>query len=264
MLTFAVTFIRHGETEFNKQKMLQGQGIDSALSDIGLQQGREAGEYLREVHFHKAYSSNMQRAKQTAQVILSSNVHSSGIELLLDDSLKERSFGVVEGKHKDMLKNLANAAGIAARDFTPPGGETADEVRVRFRKFLARLFQDMVAQYGYPEAPASASADPTAATVQHDGPPINLPDDGLSGVPLHVLVVSHGAYIRVAVQHLVDDLHSTVPAGLKPAQLYAACPNTGINRFVISLQGGETGPTVAGVRCIFVNRKDHLSASKET
>lgn len=39
-----------------------------------------------------------------------------------------QGFGVAEGRPKEDMKNMANAAGQACRDFTPPGGETLDEV----------------------------------------------------------------------------------------------------------------------------------------
>ena len=43
-------------------------------------------------------------------------------------NLLPQSFGVAEGRSKDALKNIANAAGQSSRDFTPPGGETVDQV----------------------------------------------------------------------------------------------------------------------------------------
>lgn len=39
-----------------------------------------------------------------------------------------QGFGVAEGRHKEDLKNMANAAGQSCRDYTPPGGETLDQV----------------------------------------------------------------------------------------------------------------------------------------
>lgn len=39
-----------------------------------------------------------------------------------------QGFGIAEGRHKSDLKNMANAAGQSCRDYTPPGGETLDQV----------------------------------------------------------------------------------------------------------------------------------------
>lgn len=41
-----------------------------------------------------------------------------------------QGFGVAEGRPKEDLKNMANAAGQACRDFTPPGGETLEQVNI--------------------------------------------------------------------------------------------------------------------------------------
>ncbi len=41
-----------------------------------------------------------------------------------------QGFGVAEGRPKEHLKNMANAAGQACRDYTPPGGETLEQVQM--------------------------------------------------------------------------------------------------------------------------------------
>lgn len=43
-----------------------GQGIDSPLSEIGVQQAEAAGEYLQDVHFTNVFASDMKRAKQVS------------------------------------------------------------------------------------------------------------------------------------------------------------------------------------------------------
>lgn len=85
-------------------------------------------------------------------------------------------------------------------------------------------------------------------------------DDGLQGVSVHVLAVSHGAYIRVAVKHLVEDLECSLPAGVKMSHLFSPCPNTGISRFILTLSRSESGPVLSAARCVFTNRKDHLES----
>lgn len=113
-----------------------------------------------------------------------------------------------------------------------------------------------------PDASAGASEAGGAA----NGPaaaasgiaPVGSAEDGLQGVSVHALVVSHGAYIRVAVKHLVEDLQSSLPAGVKMSQLFSPCPNTGISRFIITLSQSESRPVLSAARCVFTNRKDHL------
>ncbi|CAJ1054773.1 fructose-2%2C6-bisphosphatase TIGAR B [Xyrichtys novacula] len=261
MFTFSLTLVRHGETQYNKEKLLQGQGVDTTLSEAGVQQGKAVGRYLRDIPFNNVFVSNLQRAVQTAELILKNNTYCSGTEMVLEPFLRERGFGVCEGHPKEHMKNMANAAGQSCRDFTPPGGETLDQVRLRFKKFLKALFKKMLDEHGCSEAP-EASNGPSAsssAAAASDAAPVGSADDGLQGVSIHVLVVSHGAYIRIASRHLVEDLNSSLPAGVKISQLFAPCPNTGVSRYILTLSRSESGsPVLSAARCIFTNRKSHL------
>ncbi|XP_070785029.1 fructose-2,6-bisphosphatase TIGAR B [Enoplosus armatus] len=264
MLTFSLTLIRHGETQYNREKLLQGQGVDTLLSETGVQQGEAVGRYLRDITFNNVFASNLQRAVQTAEIILRNNTHCSGMEMVLEPLLRERGFGVAEGRPKEDLKNMANAAGKSCRDYTPPGGETLDQVKLRFKKYLKVLFKQMLDEHGWsgPDASAGASeagdsGNGTAAAAS-DVALGGSADDGLQGVSVHALAVSHGAYIRVAIKHLVEDLKCSLPAGVKMSQLFSPCQNTGISRFVLTLSQSESGPVLSAARCVFTNRKDHL------
>ncbi|XP_031714964.1 fructose-2,6-bisphosphatase TIGAR B [Anarrhichthys ocellatus] len=265
MFTFSLTLVRHGETQYNRDKLLQGQGVDTPLSETGLVQGDAVGRYLRDITFNNVFASNLQRAVQTAEIMLKNNTHCSGKEMVLEPLLRERGFGVAEGRHKDDLKNMANAAGQSCRDYTPPGGETLDQVKLRFKKFLKVLFKQMLDEHcsSGPDASAGASdagdaANGTEAAASGVAP-VGSADDGLREVPVHALVVTHGAYIRVAVKHLVEDLKSSLPAGVKMCQLFSPSPNTGISRFIFTLSQSECGPVLSACRCVFTNRKDHLA-----
>ncbi|XP_076578821.1 fructose-2,6-bisphosphatase TIGAR B [Chaetodon auriga] len=261
MFTFSLTLVRHGETQYNREKLLQGQGVDTVLSETGLQQGEAAGRYLRDIPFNNVFVSNLQRALQTAEIIQRNNTHCSGTEMVLEPLLRERGFGIAEGRPKEDLKNMAKAAGQSCRDFTPPGGETLDQVRLRFKKFLKVLFKRMLDEHGWSSPDASTGAGDSVngpAAAASDAPLGGSADDGLQGVSVHVLAVSHGAYINVAVKHLIEDLKCSLPAGVKTSHLFAPCPNTGIGRFILTLSQSESGPVLSAARCIFTNRKDHL------
>ncbi|XP_040886159.1 fructose-2,6-bisphosphatase TIGAR B isoform X2 [Toxotes jaculatrix] len=255
-----------GETQYNKDKLLQGQGVDTPLSETGVHQGEAVGRYLKDIRFNNVFASNLQRAVQTAEIILRNNTHCSGMKMVLEPLLRERGFGVAEGRPKEDLKNMANAAGQSCRDYTPPGGETLDQVKLRFKKFLKVLFKQLLDEHGSsrPDACAGTSAAGDAANgmaasaFASDG----LADDGLQGLSAHVLVVSHGAYIRVVIRHLVEDLKCSLPPGVKMSQLLSPCPNTGISRFILTLSRSESGPVLSTARCVFTNRKDHLTAAE--
>ncbi|XP_068611316.1 fructose-2,6-bisphosphatase TIGAR B-like [Brachionichthys hirsutus] len=261
MLTFSLTLVRHGETLYNRQKLLQGQGVDALLSELGHRQAEAVACYLRDISFSSVYVSDLQRTVQTAEIILRSNPHRLGTEMTLEPLLRERGFGLAEGRPKEDLKTMANAAGQPCRVYTPPGGETVDQVKLRFKKFLKVLFKQMLDEHGCSKPDTSAGAsevgsseNKTAAAASGFG----LGGGGLRGVTVHALAVSHGAYIHVATKHLVEDLKCSLPAGVKMSHLLSPCPNTGISRFILTLTQSESGPVLSDACCVFTNRKDHL------
>ena len=66
-----IYIIRHGQTEMNNRKVLQGRS-EHPLNDHGVRQAAEAAEKLKEVTFEKVFSSPLIRARQTAELIVPS------------------------------------------------------------------------------------------------------------------------------------------------------------------------------------------------
>lgn len=87
-------FMRHGETDWNKQHIGMGQQ-DIPLNEKGLEQAYEAARLLRSVHFLSIATSPLKRAFETAQII-KGVIHS----ITVIEDLKECSWGVMEGKKK--------------------------------------------------------------------------------------------------------------------------------------------------------------------
>ncbi|KAB5571605.1 hypothetical protein PHYPO_G00226950 [Pangasianodon hypophthalmus] len=252
MLSFGLTIIRHGETQYNKDGLLQGQGIDSPLSETGVQQAEAAGQYLQDVHFTNVFASDMKRAKQTAEIIVRKNKTCSNLDIVAAPSLKERSFGIAEGGQVEEMKNMAKAAGQPIPEYTPPEGETMDQVKIRISTFLKSLFQQMADEH----QDKICQGD----EFQPDGPLAGRPDDGVQNVSAHALVVSHGAYMRVAMRYFIEDLACAVPPGANMAEIFSACPNTGMCRFIVTLKSCDANVQLSGMKCVFVNRRDHFRA----
>ena len=63
--------VRHGITEWNALQKVQG-SVDIPLAEEGIRLARLTGEALKDVHFDLCFSSPLQRAKQTAELILGS------------------------------------------------------------------------------------------------------------------------------------------------------------------------------------------------
>lgn len=85
-------FIRHGETDWNKHKRLQGRQ-DVPLNDKGLAQAKMLAIYLKKEKIDRVISSPLQRAKTTADTIAAS----LQLPVSVDPLLIERSFGQAEG-----------------------------------------------------------------------------------------------------------------------------------------------------------------------
>jgi broad specificity phosphatase PhoE len=91
-----IYLVRHGETDWNKQDLLQGQ-TDIPLNETGKAQAEETRDLLKEIHFDTVFSSDLSRAKQTAEILALER------ELAVNTStlLRERSYGIYEGRPHD-------------------------------------------------------------------------------------------------------------------------------------------------------------------
>ena len=92
--------VRHGETEWNRQKKFQGQ-IDVPLNDNGKNQSSAAAEFLKDVQIDAAVTSPMLRPKETAEIILQ---YHPNVELELLPDLQEISHGLWEGKFEGEIE----------------------------------------------------------------------------------------------------------------------------------------------------------------
>lgn len=91
-----ITFVRHGETEWNALGKIQGQ-TDIPLNEQGIKQALECGQELKKNSWDHLITSPMKRAKQTAELIN----QELGLELIEMGQFKEKYFGEVEGMEKD-------------------------------------------------------------------------------------------------------------------------------------------------------------------
>ncbi|KAM4572407.1 putative fructose-2,6-bisphosphatase TIGAR A [Odontesthes bonariensis] len=253
-LTFGLTLVRHGETQYNKEGLLQGQAIDSALSETGLLQADAAGCYLRDVNFSNVFVSDMLRARQTADKIMKHNSSCSALQMVCDPLLKEKSFGIAEGRRVQDFKEMAKAAGESFPDFTPPEGETQEQVKERVKTFLEKMLQHTGSEHWH-----DRGQDGTAVPAPPESSPVEgMADDGVRGIPVHVLVVTHGAYMRVAMRYFVEELHCCLPQGCDEAHMFSLSPNTGLCRFILSITKEGSRFILSGIRCVFIHRRDHM------
>ncbi len=95
-----VYLIRHGETDLNKKKVLQGRS-DIELNQYGISLAEKTAEGLRDVKFDMVFTSPLKRAKRTAELV--ARVSETQVPIVEEPRIQEISFGVYEGLcyHKD-------------------------------------------------------------------------------------------------------------------------------------------------------------------
>lgn len=134
--------IRHGETDANKNGVLQGTS-DWPLNEYGIQLAEITGQNMKGIKFDACYSSPLIRAKQTAEIVLKES--GNDVEIQFDDRLKELNMGIYEGKKILPGQLEVPLVKILLFKFNAflcgrfKGGETVKEVCVRSQEFLNEL-----------------------------------------------------------------------------------------------------------------------------
>ena len=162
--------VRHGETEWNRARRIQGR-TDIPLNDDGREQAREAADRLAaEIAPGPVVviSSDLSRAKETAEII----ADGLGVEVLHTSAeLRERSYGEAEGiETSEFARRWGDWYSAEV-----PGAESRADLRRRALRAIRRAVRD-----------ARRSAAPHAPTV---------------------VVVAHGALIREVMLHATADAY---------------------------------------------------------
>lgn len=129
---------RHGVTQFNQEYRMTGQ-TDAPLSALGLRQAEALAERLAAERFDVVVSSNLTRARQTAEPV----ARRLGMFVTLDAGLREISMGDWEGRRFPDIKReypelLAQIEANPEGAMGAPGGETWAQFAARIDDTLAR------------------------------------------------------------------------------------------------------------------------------
>lgn len=149
-----IYFIRHGETEWNAARRLQG-SRDIALSELGREQVRHCGQLLKALFARDSrspaeldyVSSPLLRAR-TSMELARAGLGLDPADYRIDDRLAEIGFGEWEGLSFADLK--ATAADLLAQreqdpwHFVPPGGESYVQLLARVAEWHDALARDTV------------------------------------------------------------------------------------------------------------------------
>ena len=137
-----VLLARHGESEWNQNKIIQGHHINQGnpLTEKGKKQAQALGEKLKEEGITKVLCSHLERAKETAEII----AHRLGVEIEIWPELKEVGLGKYEGQtyaefaqkeieefqYEILIEKIVNE---------DPEAESLDSIYERIQKTEAKL-----------------------------------------------------------------------------------------------------------------------------
>lgn len=124
--------IRHGETDWNKEKRLQGRS-DIELNSYGIELARITSDALKDIKYDVIYSSPLKRAYTTAEIIR----RDRPVEIITDERLVEMSFGDLEGVDRTKLPENFHLFFDEPENFeTIPNGESYEQLVARASDFI--------------------------------------------------------------------------------------------------------------------------------
>jgi broad specificity phosphatase PhoE len=165
MATTDLYFVRHGETEYNRRRIVQGRKIDSTLNDTGRRQAEALAERLASLDPVALYTSTLRRALQTTDRIAERH---PGVPVYRTEDLEEMSWGVHEGDApSDATDAIYGRWDRGEFDYQIDGGESIRDVQERALRAVRRI------------------------TSEHPG--------------ATVIVVAHGRLLRVLLASLLNE-----------------------------------------------------------
>ncbi|MFV0527957.1 MAG: histidine phosphatase family protein [Lachnospiraceae bacterium] len=135
--------MRHGETDWNLQKRIQGMA-DIDLNETGKTAAILTGQGLSDVDFDIAFTSPLRRARETARLVLKDR----DVPIHDEQRIREINFGVFEGLAYETEIDVARRKEFARffeepYQYQPPeNGETIREVCARTKDFYQELIHD--------------------------------------------------------------------------------------------------------------------------
>ena len=140
-----LVLVRHGQSQWNLEGKFTGLK-DIPLTSFGMLEAKKAAEVLKDYNFHKAYTSNLSRAKDTLDIMLFDMGKKPQIEN--SAALNERHYGDYQGlSKKEIESKVSPEAYLELRrgfKFKPPNGESLEDTFNRvIPYFKANILKDL-------------------------------------------------------------------------------------------------------------------------
>jgi 2,3-bisphosphoglycerate-dependent phosphoglycerate mutase len=142
--TTEIFLVRHGETDWNREKRTQG-NMDMPLNDLGRAQAKRLVAALQAHHRQRAFDALVSSDLTRAVATIEPTVNALGLALSVDAGWRERHFGVLEGLTQDQMQAQqpqAYAGWLAADpQYQIPQGESLQQLIDRVGNRLTLLTQ---------------------------------------------------------------------------------------------------------------------------
>ncbi|MBU7568339.1 histidine phosphatase family protein [Weissella hellenica] len=178
--------VRHGQTYINKYDRVQG-WTNAPLTPKGINDGEQAGERLANLTFNNVYSSDLARAVETANIILTHNDNTAQLQTLTD--FREFFFGYFDG-----ISNSVAASAIA-KDRQLPADMTFNEISDMMSPFAL-----MDAIHDVDPTGDAESADIFWQRLMHGFATIAQENNDGD----NVLLIAHGQLLSILGQHFAQ------------------------------------------------------------
>ena len=138
----SIIFLRHGQAKNNTERILAGRTPGVPLTEEGVDQSEKAAKFLEEMNISTIYSSPIERAKNTAEIV---GKHNS-IDVRIDERLIELDMGKFTGKPYDEIfsshGNVFMKFYRGELEIAHNGVETFEEVKKRIRDMVDHVIDN--------------------------------------------------------------------------------------------------------------------------
>lgn len=136
-----IYIVRHGETDYNKRGIVQGQGVDTSLNELGRQQAAAFFDQYRDHNFDLVITSTLKRTQETMLPFIE-----TGLPWKKHEEINEINWGRHEGKQSSPelradYKRIINEWNQGNYHIGIEGGETAYQMGQRLQQFIKQLQQ---------------------------------------------------------------------------------------------------------------------------
>ena len=144
----SLVIVRHGQSAWNLENRFTGE-VDVALTPLGREEARAAGEKLQSFSFSHGFTSVLQRAIETMTLLLETSKHPN-LPVSRDAALNERNYGELQGLNKaEVAKKYGDhQVAVWRRSYAirPPGGESLQDTAVRVLAYYGKEIVPLLKQ----------------------------------------------------------------------------------------------------------------------